>query len=62
MERHEIAECLGFDLDNYNSKALEVRLLRLRRKMEAIGLEASLIETMRGFGYRLRSDVQFVFV
>lgn len=62
LERHEIAECLGFDLDNYNSKALEVRLLRLRRKMEAIGLDASVIETMRGFGYRLRSDVQFVFV
>lgn len=61
LERHEIAECLGFDLDNYNSKALEVRLLRLRRKLKAIGLDASVIETMRGFGYRLRNDVQFVF-
>lgn len=61
LERHEIAQCMGFDLDNFNSKALEVRLLRLRRKIEAIGLEANLIETMRGFGYRLRNDVQLTF-
>lgn len=61
LERHEIAECLGFDLDSFSSKALEVRLLRIRRKMEVIGLEANLIETIRGFGYRLRNDAQFVF-
>ena len=62
LERHEIAECLGFDLDTYKSKALELRLLRLRRKIKAIGLEANQIETIRGFGYRLSSDVRFTFV
>jgi DNA-binding response OmpR family regulator len=62
LERHEIAECLGFDLDTYKSKALELRLLRLRRKIKAIGLEANQIETIRGFGYRLSNDVHFTFV
>jgi DNA-binding response OmpR family regulator len=62
LERHEIAECLGFDLDTYNSKALELRLLRLRRKIKAVGLEANQIETIRGFGYRLSNDVHFTFV
>lgn len=62
LERYEIAECLGFDLDTYNSKALEVRVLRLRRKLDKLGLEPGVVETIRGFGYRLRGDTRLVFV
>lgn len=61
LERHEIAECLGFDLDTYSSKALEVRVLRLRRKIVGLGLDANFIQTMRGYGYRLSGDVRLVF-
>jgi DNA-binding response OmpR family regulator len=62
LERHEIAEILGFDLDSYSTKALELRLLRLRKKIKAVGLQANQIETIRGFGYRLSADVNFTFV
>lgn len=60
LERHEIANCLGLDLDNDVSKALEVRILRVRRKLSQLGLPDTSIETLRGFGYRLRAPLTFV--
>jgi len=61
LERHEIAECLGFNLDNYSSKALEVRVLRLRRKITELGVDASFIQTIRGIGYCINDDAKVIF-
>ena len=60
MERHELAACLELDLDRDVSKALEVRILRLRRKLSQLGLPDTSIETIRGFGYRLNTPVRFL--
>ncbi|MCV2875056.1 response regulator transcription factor [Rhodobacteraceae bacterium XHP0102] len=60
LERFEIAEILGMDLDADLSKSIELRILRLRRKLNKVGLESSCIGTVRRYGYRLTIEVCYV--
>jgi DNA-binding response OmpR family regulator len=59
LERFEMAEVLELDLDIGSRKAMDVRIVRLRKKLASIGCARSALETMRGFGYRLNLRVQF---
>lgn len=59
LERWEIAQILGMDLDRSVTKALEVRIVRLRRKLREVGLEDPTIDNARGIGYRLVAPVRF---
>jgi DNA-binding response OmpR family regulator len=54
LERYEILELLGFEFGADKSKALDVRVLRLRRKLIELGVTDEPILTLRGFGYRLK--------
>ncbi len=56
----QIAETLGLDLQNYPKASLEVRIVRLRKKLVAAGAEANCIEAVRGHGYQLCIAVQLV--
>ena len=56
----QIAETLGLDLQNYAKASLEVRIVRLRKKLVEAGAEASCIEAVRGHGYQLCIAVQVV--
>lgn len=60
LERWEVAEVMGMDLDNEITKALEVRITRLRKKLRAGGAHGQAIEARRGFGYQLHTRLRFV--
>jgi DNA-binding response OmpR family regulator len=59
MERFEMAEVLNLDLDEVSRKAIDVRIVRLRKKLASIGCAKSSLQTMRGYGYRLNLPMQF---
>lgn len=59
LERWEVAEVMGMNLDRDVTKALEVRITRLRKKLRAGGAPDYAIEARRGFGYRLNAPIRF---
>jgi DNA-binding response OmpR family regulator len=59
MERYEIAQSLGMNLDQEINKALEVRITRLRKKLRQAGAADPAIENRRGIGYRLTTPIMF---
>lgn len=54
----QIAETLGLDPQTYAKASLEVRIVRLRKKMLQAGAEIDCIEAVRGHGYQLCVAVQ----
>lgn len=56
----QIAETLGLDLQNYPKSSLEVRIVRLRKKLVEAGADASSIEAVRSHGYQLCIPIQVV--
>lgn len=62
LERHEAATAFGINLENAKSKALDVRILRLRSKLEQLNLAYDLIITVRNFGFRITDKVALQFV
>lgn len=56
----QIAETLGLDLQNYAKASLEVRIVRLRKKLVEAGAESGCIEAVRGHGYQLCITLQVV--
>lgn len=59
LERWEVAEVVGMDLDTSFGKAMEVRISRLRKKLQSCGASGVIIEPLRTVGYRLRECVIF---
>lgn len=49
----QIAETLGVDLESYAKASLEVRMVRLRKKIVEAGADSSCIESVRNHGYQL---------
>lgn len=56
----QIAETLGLDLQTYPKASLEVRIVRLRKKLVEAGAPATCIEAMRGHGYQLCIELRLV--
>lgn len=56
----QIAETLGLDLQNYPKSSLEVRIVRLRKKLVQAGASAGAIEAVRGHGYQLCLSIQII--
>lgn len=56
----QIAETLGLDLQTYAKASLEVRIVRLRKKLIEAGATAGCIESIRNHGYQLGMAVQVV--
>lgn len=54
----QIAETLGLDPQTYAKASLEVRIVRLRKKLLQAGAEVGCIEAVRGYGYQLCVAVQ----
>lgn len=52
LEIWQLAEILGQDLSALSKSSLEVRIVRLRKKMIEVGGPARAIESIRGFGYQ----------
>lgn len=56
----QIAETLGLDLQNYPKSSLEVRIVRLRKKLVEAGAEPGCLEAVRGHGYQLCIPIQVI--
>lgn len=54
----QLAELLGLDLDNYAKSNLEVRMVRLRKKIAQAGVTGKSIVVVRGFGYQLLLNIR----
>lgn len=53
LERWQIASKLGLALDNSSQASLEVRIGRLRRKLQTVSGNPQAIRAIRGIGYKL---------
>lgn len=56
----QIAEMLGLDLQTYAKSSLEVRIVRLRKRMIEAGAGPDCIESVRNYGYQLCASIQIV--
>lgn len=56
----QIAETLGLDLQTYAKASLEVRIVRLRKKLVEAGAPATCIEAVRSHGYQLCIELRIV--
>ncbi len=53
LENWQIAELLGLGLDALNKSALELHMVRLRKKLHQAGAQPGGIKAVRGIGYQL---------
>ena len=60
LEYWQIAETLQLDLQNYPKSSLEVRIVRLRKKLVEAGAPSNGVEAVRGHGYQLCTPVQVI--
>jgi DNA-binding response OmpR family regulator len=60
LEYWQLIEILGNDLDSYSKAALEVQVVRLRKKLLLAGAMEPSIKALRGQGYQLCVDVILV--
>lgn len=59
LETWQIAELFGMNLDHNIKKALEVRLVRLRKKIStAVGYKGPTILSIRNYGYELAVEIK----
>jgi DNA-binding response OmpR family regulator len=56
----QVAETLGLNLETYPKASLEVRIVRLRKKLIDAGAGTGCIESIRNHGYQLCTDMQLV--
>ena len=56
----QVAETLGLDLQTYPKASLEVRVVRLRKKLVEAGAPATCIEAVRNHGYQLCIELRLV--
>lgn len=53
----QLMEALGLEADAEAKAALEVRLVRLRKKMAQVGAPEAALQSIRGVGYRLQAVI-----
>lgn len=58
VEYWQLAETLGLDVQSYAKASLEVRIVRLRKKLVQAGAVSNCIEAVRNHGYQLCISMQ----
>ena len=53
MELWQLMQILGMSLDEHTKSTLEVRIVRLRKKLIAVGADRNCISNIRNVGYQL---------
>ena len=57
LSKNELSmKVLGRTREVYD-RSIDVHMSNLRQKLQSVSNDAGLIETVRGFGYRLRQDI-----
>lgn len=57
LEHWQLAEVLGVDTCTFNKASMEVRIVRLRKKLQQTGAPENVIESIRSVGYQLQFPV-----
>jgi DNA-binding response OmpR family regulator len=60
LETWQLAQILDLDMSNLNKASLEVRIVRLRKKLQDVGTEGVVIESIRNVGYQLCVSLQII--
>ena len=60
LERWLVAEKFGLSGDDINTASMEVRLSKLRKKMQLAGLDAPFIRSLRNTGYMLCHEIELI--
>ena len=58
LENWQLSELLGLDVADAGKANLEVRITRLRKKLDQAGAQGNFLESIRGMGYQLNVPVQ----
>lgn len=57
LETDRLIRALGADTDKLQKSTLEVRIVRLRKKLHEVGAGENAIESVRNFGYQLNAPI-----
>ena len=60
LETWQLAQILDIDMSNLNKASLEVRIVRLRKKMQDAGTTGVVIESIRNVGYQMCVSLQII--
>ena len=58
LETWQLAQILDLDMSNLNKASLEVRIVRLRKKLQDAGTTGVVIESIRNVGYQLLVHIE----
>lgn len=58
MELWQLMQILGMSLDEHTKSTLEVRIVRLRKKLIAVGADRNCISNIRQVGYQLCAPIE----
>jgi DNA-binding response OmpR family regulator len=54
----DVAQCLGLELSEERKSNIQVRMVRLRKKLHEAGAEGAVIESIRNVGYQFFDELQ----
>ena len=54
----EVANCLGLELSEERKSNIQVRMVRLRKKLHKAGAPGAVIEAIRNVGYQFFDELQ----
>lgn len=60
LETWQLAHVLGLEMGGLNKASLEVRIVRLRKKLSEAGVTGAVIESIRNVGYQLSVPIQIL--
>ena len=60
LETWQLAQVLDLDMSNLNKASLEVRIVRLRKKLQDVGTSGVVIESIRNVGYQICVSLQII--
>jgi len=60
LETWQLAQILDIEMENLNKASLEVRIVRLRKKLQDAGTAGVAIESIRNVGYQICVAVQII--
>lgn len=54
----QVAQCLGLPMSEAQKSNIQVRMVRLRKKLHEAGAEGAVIEAIRNVGYQFFDELQ----
>lgn len=60
LENWQIAELLGMNMDGFNKSAIELHIVRLRKKLQQAGVTGVSVKVVRGRGYKLCTAIHLI--